>query len=391
MASSVAFGTLLLLFLVVENTAFIAEYAISRRHLVESRYNVDPVIKCKRRQNNRLTLGASTAPLALAQATLPSIALVLPIGVRNTTARGSGFVVDWQQHERVRSNDAPEHVIYLLTAAHVAIPGYRIQVVFYLDSNDNQETTVLAAKVVGRDSSSDLALLEVPIGPDFTPPPPLTISNQTKAAIGTRAYSIGYPSGGVVGPAMTSGIVCGNALGLVTSAVVDIFGDRNATNDIVNDAKTEYVVTDAAMAGGMSGGPLVDGESGAVLGLNALINMELRALGNYAISAAECISFLSRLGDDSRRSEEARNNTKSVVHRVVLYNDRFNKRERVQQLLENVAKLNSTESNRAMMDAHTKGRGIIKEFYCDNEVKAKELCDALREEDLLVELETIYC
>jgi S1-C subfamily serine protease len=133
----------------------------------------------------------------------------------------------------------------------------------------------------------------------------MIISNQTKATIGTRAYAVGYPSGGMVGPAMTSGIVCGNALGLVTSSSVDLFEAKNETDTDGSgrNTKTKYVVTDAAMAGGMSGGPLIDADAGVVLGLNALINMELRALGNYAVSAAECTDFLDRLSTRSVQNE----------------------------------------------------------------------------------------
>ena len=80
------------------------------------------------------------------------------------------------------------------------------------------------------------------------------------------------------------------------------------------------------------------------------------------------------------------NDGQQTTYRVMLYNDRFNKRARVQDLLQNVAKLNETESNRIMMEAHTGGRGVVREFLGDD-VEAKELCGALRKEDLLVEVE----
>jgi S1-C subfamily serine protease/ATP-dependent Clp protease adapter protein ClpS len=382
---------------ILHATAFIPS------HSLNNKYN-----KFHRHQSS--ILQASTTPTDLAQSVLPSVALILPVGVRNTTARGSGFVIDWKESRDDDDNGEPSssseahNAIYLLTAAHVALPGYRIQVVFYPNNIpllDNREIVKLSATVVGRDVQCDLALLKVSIeNQQFTPPPPLIISNETKATIGTRAYALGYPSGGMVGPAMTSGIVCGNALGLVTSisSASDAFDARKETGGVPknqNDSfvrdtmKTKYVVTDAAMAGGMSGGPLIDADSGVVLGLNALINMELRALGNYAVSAAECINFLDGLrrrtvGSDpnNKKSEE------STVYQVVLYNDRFNKRAKVQELLENLAKLNSTASNQAMMEAHVNGRGVVKQFFGDD-CEAKKLCDALREEDLLVELEII--
>jgi S1-C subfamily serine protease len=92
------------------------------------------------------------------------------MGVRNTTARGSGFVIDWKSSGEEPSPS--ERDIYLLTAAHVALPGYRIQVVFYPNPHDNEECTKLSALVVGRDIQSDLALLKVSTDSEFTPPSP---------------------------------------------------------------------------------------------------------------------------------------------------------------------------------------------------------------------------
>ncbi|KAJ1483524.1 hypothetical protein T484DRAFT_1800012 [Baffinella frigidus] len=97
-----------------------------------------------------------------------------------------------------------------------------------------------------------------------------------------------------------------------------------------------YVVTDAGMAGGMSGGPLVDTEGavlgincfGAVLGINCLVRPELRSLGNYAVSAGVCQELLDRLavGTDKAKSE-----LQSI--RVMLFNDPFNTRARVSKAL----------------------------------------------------------
>jgi S1-C subfamily serine protease/ATP-dependent Clp protease adapter protein ClpS len=335
----------------------------------------------------------------VAQTALPSVALILPLGVRNITARGSGFVIDFPTDAFANETQSARGIIYLLTAAHVAMPGYRIQVVFKSGEEDEDGVDAsisMPANVIGRDVSCDLALLRVNIdsAPNmgFIPPSPLLISD-TKAAIGTKAFAMGYPSGGVVGPAMTSGVVCGNALGLVTAnSIIDDRRNETQSNSSSDgssssDKTTNYVVTDAAMAGGMSGGPLVDGTTGKVLGINALINFELRALGNYAVSASECINFLKeqslRMNDSTGQPE---NDGQQTTYRVMLYNDRFNKRARVQDLLQNVAKLNETESNRIMMEAHTGGRGVVREFLGDD-VEAKELCGALRKEDLLVEVE----
>ena len=74
----------------------------------------------------------------------------------------------------------------------------------------------------------------------------------------------------------------------------------NGTERMNDDDSIVFVVTDAAMSGGMSGGPLVNA-SGFVLGVNALIRPDLRALGNYAVSTQEVLAFLTRLYFTNRR------------------------------------------------------------------------------------------
>eukprot|EP00957_Ditylum_brightwellii_P101465 7732615-Ditylum_brightwellii.AAC.1 len=227
-----------------------------------------------------------TDPLQVARSTIPSVALVLPVGVRNTTARGSGFVIDFSGQSDDMNDKEGGDIIHLLTAAHVAAPGYRIEVVFSspfsgTNENDDSSSVSFPASVIGRDSRADLALLRVNISDDttslFSPPPPLKLAEKGIAAeVGTKSFSIGYPSGGVVGAAMTSGIVCANARGLRTVPKSEE-KDSGTNNTMMDNDNTRFIVTDAAMAGGMSGGPLVD-TTGTVLGVNALINMELRAL-----------------------------------------------------------------------------------------------------------------
>ena len=80
----------------------------------------------------------------------PSVALVIPIGVRNMTSRGSGFVIDGKEFNL----DEPNLSTYLITAAHVAAPGYDIELTFGTDKT-------IAAVVVHRNQTLDLALLKI--------------------------------------------------------------------------------------------------------------------------------------------------------------------------------------------------------------------------------------
>jgi S1-C subfamily serine protease len=316
----------------------------------------------------------------------PHVAMITPTGVRNTTSKGSGFVVKLQRDKNNNNNDNDNNNNndeYILTAAHVAAPGMGLTVSFPGDE------TTYTATLVKRSVSSDLALLRIHNHIRTHQHHSLNMSLQDAIPIGTLAFANGYPAGIVGGPAMTMGIVCGMARGL--------YGERagqnnnsNATATNTDDdttlfANTTFVVTDAAMSGGMSGGPLVD-VKGVVIGMNALVRPDMRALGNYAVSAANIRAFL-----DGITYEEGTNSIITPTgYRVMLYNDRMNTRVRVAQVLRDVAGLNETSADQIMMAAHTTGKGIIQEFSMEGRLAAEAFCNALRVEDILVEVEQLY-
>lgn len=298
------------------------------------------------------------AGVHVAERLFPSVVLVKPTGVRNITARGSGFFVDWKDEPNGEDGHS-----YIVTAAHVAVPGWQLE----LELGD----LVFPASVVGRNSTLDLALLKTDY--DFPPdsrPPALSFAPQSPK-VGSISFAIGYPASKIQGPAITSGIVCGIAQGLgIPESMYNGF--------VRNDTNTQYVVTDAAMSGGMSGGPLVD-RKGRVLGVDALVRPDLRALGNYAVSAQELQAFLEQLKNTSDGEKEA------TTYRVALFNDNMNKKERVRSILEQVASMESAVADKVMMQAHSTGRGIIQTGLALDD--AKDICEMLREQDILVEVE----
>jgi S1-C subfamily serine protease len=289
------------------------------------------------------------------------------------TARGSGFVVEF---DAAKNDEQSDDCMYLVTAAHVALPGYDIEATFFSTGNSTTTSRVLPATVVARNASLDLALVRTERFGNS--PRPLTIATSTPE-VGTPAYAHGYPASRLRGPAMTSGIVCGIADGL---GMPDEYNMRNSMMSLV-DTKQQvtFVVTDAAMSGGMSGGPLTD-NNGIVLGVNALIRPDLRALGNYAVSADEIRSFLEHAMAQEQQGDGDTNNT----YRVLLYNDPMNKRERVASILRDVAVLDDGDANKVMMEAHTTGQSTIKVL---GKVEAEELCRALRKQDILVEVDRV--
>lgn len=129
---------------------------------------------------------------------------------------------------------------YVLTNDHVVAGSKDIQISF-------ADGRVLAAKVVGTDPESDLAVLRVE-GKGLTP---ITLGQSEKAQVGDVVLAIGDPFG--VGQTVTMGIV--SALGR----------NRLGVNRYEN-----FIQTDAAINPGNSGGALVD-SSGNLIGINSVI------------------------------------------------------------------------------------------------------------------------
>ena len=129
---------------------------------------------------------------------------------------------------------------YVLTNDHVVNGSNEIQVSF-------ADGRVLAAKVVGTDPESDLAVLRIE-GKGLTP---ITLGQSEKAQVGDVVLAIGDPFG--VGQTVTMGIV--SALGR----------NRLGVNRYEN-----FIQTDAAINPGNSGGALVD-INGNLIGINSVI------------------------------------------------------------------------------------------------------------------------
>jgi serine protease Do len=110
-----------------------------------------------------------------------------------------------------------------------------------------QDNTALKAKVLGRDESGDIALLQVK--PD-KPLPALQFGDSDKERVGDWVLAIGNPFG--LGGSVTAGIVSARG------------------RDIHQGPYDDFIQTDAAINRGNSGGPLfnMDGE---VIGMNTAI------------------------------------------------------------------------------------------------------------------------
>ncbi len=145
---------------------------------------------------------------------------------RHVTSLGSGFIIDASG--------------YIVTNNHVIEDSDQITVSL-------QDGTQLPAKLVGRDTKTDLALLKV------APKKPLPFTkfgDSEKARIGDWVIAIGDPFG--IGSTVTAGIVSAR--------------NRNINAGPYDD----FIQTDAPINRGNSGGPLFNMD-GDVIGINSQI------------------------------------------------------------------------------------------------------------------------
>ena len=160
-------------------------------------------------------------------------------------ATGSGFVVD--------------QAGTILTNAHVVNGATKVTVQF-------QNKQSVEAKVLGKDESTDLALLKV--DPTGLRRAPLTLGSSKGVQVGDPAIAIGNPFG--LERTLTTGVI---------SAVQRTI---QAPNNFEID---DVLQTDAPINPGNSGGPLIDA-TGKVIGINSQI-----ATGGSASQGSVGIGF----------------------------------------------------------------------------------------------------
>jgi S1-C subfamily serine protease len=163
-------------------------------------------------------------------------------------ALGSGFVID-------KSGN-------IVTNYHVVANAQRIEVSF--SNRDSVE-----ARVVGRDPSTDLAVLTVDV--DARALMPLRLGDSDGVEVGDSVVAIGNPLG--LERSVTAGIVSA------------LHRPLTAPNDFTID---DVIQTDAAINSGNSGGPLINA-TGRVIGVNTAIatgNTSAGARGNIGVGFA---------------------------------------------------------------------------------------------------------
>ena len=169
-------------------------------------------------------------------------------------ATGSGFVID-------KSGD-------ILTNAHVVEGAVKVTVQF-------SDSKTVDAKIIGRDTSTDLALLKV--ATDGLTLRPLQLGSAKDVHVGDPAIAIGNPFG--LSRTLTTGVISA----------------KQRQIQAPNGFRIDNVLqTDAPINPGNSGGPLLDA-TGRVIGINSQIETGGSGGGNVGIGFAVPIDTARRV------------------------------------------------------------------------------------------------
>jgi len=168
--------------------------------------------------------------------------------IRTGRGSGTGFIVD---------NNGEKVVV---TNAHVVEGADRVRVRF------GEGTADRSARVVGRDVSSDLAVLR--LEGDTSNLPALQLADSSKVRVGDQAIAIGNPFG--LDRTATEGIVSATGRSI------------KAPNGFAID---DAIQTDAPINPGNSGGPLLNGGA-QVIGVNSQIETAGAGGGNVGVGFA---------------------------------------------------------------------------------------------------------
>ncbi|WP_347059593.1 trypsin-like peptidase domain-containing protein [Blastococcus sp. HT6-30] len=198
----------------------------------------------------------------IADAVIPAV-VSIEVRVGQAGATGSGVVIDGENGYIVTNN----HVI----SGADEVEGAEIRAVFSDGSGS-------AARIVGRDPASDLAVIKVEKPGLVT----ASLGRSAEVVVGDPVVAIGSPLG--LAGTVTSGIV--SAL----DRPVRLSGEGTDTNAVIS-----AVQTDAPINPGNSGGALVDA-SGALVGINTAI-ASTGAGGSIGLGFAIPIDTVTRIAE----------------------------------------------------------------------------------------------
>ena len=198
---------------------------------------------------------------------------------------GLYYVPREQQVENIGSGFIINSRGYIITNEHVVDGAGEVSVT-------TSDGKTFAAKIIGTDVSTDLALLQ--INPEGEKIVPAQLGDSDDLYIGEWAIAMGSPFGLMLDdpqPTVTVGVI--SAMGR------DILGDRGERNRVY----ANMIQTDAAINPGNSGGPLIN-SLGEVIGINSFIFSP--SGGSVGIGFAIPINRARRIADELIRGGKVR-------------------------------------------------------------------------------------
>lgn len=140
------------------------------------------------------------------------------------------------------------HVVEDANKVTVTLTDGRVYVCQVMGSDEIVDIAVL--KIIDRDSSAGSTIPDLPVA---------KLGDSDKLSVGKIVIAVGSPGG--LDNTVTMGIISGL--------------ERSSTIVGIPHKKVDYIQTDAAINPGNSGGPLIDVESGQVIGINAAIRAHM--------------------------------------------------------------------------------------------------------------------
>jgi serine protease Do len=227
---------------------------------------------------------ADSSVEAIASSCLPSVVSITNKGVsevrtmfgtyqQDTESSGSGIIIG--------ENDTE---LLIVTNYHVVSGSSELSVVFSYDE-DNDDPSVVSAKVKGYDSDKDLAVISVSLD---------DVTDEMRSQI--KVATIGDSSSLVLGQQV---VAIGNALGYGQSVTVGYISALNRevtlTDDDGGTITNKLIQTDAAINPGNSGGALLN-MNGELVGINSakVSSSSVEGMG-YAIPISDVQSIIENL------------------------------------------------------------------------------------------------
>jgi serine protease Do len=238
----------------------------------------DPVPSATAIGNPRI--GVTLAPLAK-QVTPAVVAIQSVFRPDSNTRLMEGAQVPEQPQEPVRGLGSGFIVTpdgYILTNNHVVANAERVTVGL-------PDGRIFTAKVIGRDPSTEVALVKI----DATGLPTLPLGDDSTTQVGDGVMAVGNPLG--LEFTVTSGIISAKGR---SGSLRDLFQQRYAVVD--------FLQTDAVVNPGNSGGPLVDMQ-GRVIGINTAIASPTGSFTGYSFAVP--ISIARIIMDEIRKDGHA--------------------------------------------------------------------------------------